>query len=201
MTESKVETPFDKGARILNAVIAEVDLPADLKGNAQSVISMLAELLPRLLAQPVAAPAAAPVAAPTNGSAPDDDADTSRFKDAMAEVMDPATAYAHVGRRSRVKPTTPPATQRHSRPQASAPSAQKPLAPLAEVSEADVKMIWNAYEMVLGLQRNHLEQLSPAIVAALRAHVSPARMVERLISASSGSAQLWKAALDDLAKA
>ena len=192
MTESKVETPFDKGARILNAVIAEVDISADLKGNAQSVISMLAELLPRLLAQPVAAP--------TNGSAPDDDADTSRFKDAMAEVMDPATAYAHVGRRSRVKPT-PPATQRQSRPQASAPSAQKPLAPLAEVSEADVKMIWNAYEMVLGLQRNHLEQLSPAIVAALRAHVSPARMVERLISASSGSAQLWKAALDDLAKA
>lgn len=193
MTESKVETPFDKGARILNAVIAEVDISADLKGNAQSVISMLAELLPRLLAQPVAAP--------TNGSAPDDDADTSRFKDAMAEVMDPPTAYAHVGRRSRVKPTPPPATQRYSRPQASAPSAQKPLAPPAEVSEADVKMIWNAYEMVLGLQRNHLEQLSPAIVAALRAHVSPARMVERLISASSGSAQVWKAALDDLAKA
>ncbi|MBL8971204.1 MAG: hypothetical protein JNK56_11510, partial [Myxococcales bacterium] len=46
MTESKIETPFDRGARILNAVIAEVDIPADLKGNAQSVIRMLAEFLP-----------------------------------------------------------------------------------------------------------------------------------------------------------
>ncbi len=196
MTESKVETPFDKGARILNAVIAEVDISADLKGNAQSVISMLAELLPRLLTQPAAAPAAAPA----NGSTPGDDADTSQFQDAMAEMMDRPTAYAQVGRRSRVKPTPPLATKKRPRHQASASFAQQPVEPPAEVSEADVQLIWNAYEMVLGLQRSHAEQLSAALVVALSTRIDPARMVERMISASSGSARLWKATLDDLAR-
>jgi 3-hydroxyisobutyrate dehydrogenase-like beta-hydroxyacid dehydrogenase len=55
--------------------------------------------------------------------------------------------------------------------------------------------------MVTWLQRNQAEQLSEALAAALRARVDPARVVEILTSASIGAAQLWRAALDDLAKA
>ncbi len=199
MTESKVETPFDKGARILNAVIAEVDISADLKGNAQSVISMLAELLPRLLAQPAAgptthAPSSTSAQAHING---DTDADDRAIFAALKGHLEDVD----VPRQSRAK--SAPHAARRGRPRAhdAATSAQEPLTAPKEVSEADVKMVWNAYEMVQGLQRSHLEQLSPAIVAALRARVAPACVVERLISASSGAAQLWKAALDDLAKA
>jgi hypothetical protein len=198
MTESKVETHFDKGARILNAVIAEVDISADLKGSAQSVISMLAELLPQLLAQPAAAPASA-----ATSRTPGDLDDAAWFNDAVDRAMDVQPASERVGRSSRVKPARA-ATRKQAAPpraEAAAPSAQQPLAALAEMPEADVRLIWNAYEMVQGLQRSHAEQLNAALIAALRARTDPARVVELMISASSGSARLWRAALDDLAKA
>ena len=45
------------------------------------------------------------------------------------------------------------------------------------------------------------DRLSETLALALRARVDTARVVEILTSASIGAAQLWRAALDDLAKA
>jgi hypothetical protein len=195
MTESKVETQFDKGARILSAVIAEVDISADLKATTQSVISMLAELLPRLLAQSATAP---DTATPQADADVDDDA--GAYHSLLATVTAP---FENAGRAR--PPRGKSAARRGREPRPRIPDAatpvQKPLAVPAGVPEADVRLIWNTYEMVLGLQRSHAEQLSAALVAALNTRTDPARMVELLISASSGSARLWRAALDDLAKA
>lgn len=50
MSENNDDTNFDKGARIINAVIAETDLPADLKVNVQEVVTkLLTHVLPGLL--------------------------------------------------------------------------------------------------------------------------------------------------------
>jgi hypothetical protein len=195
MTESKVETHFDKGARILSAVIAEVDISADLKATTQSVISMLAELLPRLLAQSATAP---DTATPQADAGVDDDAEA--YHSLLATVTAP---FENAGRARPSRGNSAARRGRQPRPrtQDAAAPAQKPLAVPAGVPEADVRLIWNTYEMVLGLQRSHAEQLSAALVAALNTRTDPARVVELLISASSGSARLWRAALDDLAKA
>ena len=50
MPDNNDDKNFDKGARIINAVIAETDLPADLKVNVQDVVTkLLTHVLPGLL--------------------------------------------------------------------------------------------------------------------------------------------------------
>ena len=100
-TESKVETPFDKGARILNAVIAEVDLPADLKASAQSVIRILAEFLPQMLATPADAPVSG--ATTTASSAPDDAVSVEWLNNTMDRAKEARPARTRAERRSRVR--------------------------------------------------------------------------------------------------
>lgn len=199
-TESKVETPFDKGARILNAVIAEVDLPADLKASAQSVIRILAEFLPQMLATPADAPVSG--ATTTASSAPDDAVSVEWLNNTMDRAKEARPARTRAERRSRVRSSSTSSTQEPTaRTEPAVACAQEPQAALAGVPEADVQLIWNTYTMVTGLQRNQADRLSETLALALRARVDTARVVEILTSASIGAAQLWRAALDDLAKA
>jgi hypothetical protein len=204
MTESKIETPFDKGARILNAMIAEVDIPADLKGNAQSVIRTLAEFLPQLLAPQADAPAAAATTtAPNTPEVPDDIDPGALFLAISAKAVEARASREHVEHLAHGNPTPrlthKPAARR--RGQGAEAATQPHGAVLAGLPEADVQLVWKAYEMVVGLQRNQAERLSEALIVALRGRVDAARVVEILTSTSIGAARLWRAALDDLAKA
>ncbi len=196
MTESKVETPFDKGARILNAVIAEVDLPADLKGNAQSVIRMLAEFLPQLLAPPAAAPASSKPAPPSTTPL-DDSLDVEWFSQAVDTALNERPRKT---RAERPKPlaTTPKPTAR-SRPAAAA-ETQQPAAVLAGVPEADVKLIWDMYAIVVELQRDQAKHLSEALTAALGGRPNPTRVMQIITTAGVDAARLWRAALVELSQ-
>jgi hypothetical protein len=120
MTESKVETHFDKGARILSAVIAEVDISADLKATTQLVISMLAELLPRLLAQSATAP---DTATPQADAGVDDDAEA--YHSLLATVTAP---FENAGRArpSRGNSAARRGRQQRPRTQDAAAPAQSP---------------------------------------------------------------------------
>ena len=199
MTESKVETPFDKGARILNAVIAEVDLPADLKGNAQSVIRMLAEFLPQLLAPPPAAAPASSKPAPSTTMPSDDSVDVEWFSQAVDAAL---TERPKKTRAERPKPlATAPKTKARPRTPAAADATQPPAAVHAGMLEADLQLIWDTYAMVMELQRNQAEHLSEALIAGLGERPNPTRVVQIMTTASLGAARLWRAALDDLAKA
>jgi len=197
MTESKVETPFDKGARILNAVIAEVDLPADLKGNAQAVIRMLAEFLPQLLAPPAAAPASSKPAPPSTTPS-DDSLDVQWFSQAVDTAL---TERRKKTRAQRPKPsaTTPKPTGR-SGPPAAAAETQQPAAVLAGVSEADVKLIWDMYAIVVEMQRNQAEHLSEVLIAALGGRPNPTRVMQIITTAGVDAARLWRAALVELSQ-
>ena len=196
MTESKVESPFDKGARILNAVIAEVDLPTDLKANAQSVIRMLAEFLPQLLAPPAAAPAS-PKPEPPSTTQLDDSLDVEWFSQAVDTALNERPRKT---RAERPKPlaTTPKPTAR-SRPAAAA-ETQQPAAVLAGVPEADVKLIWDMYAIVVELQRDQAKHLSEALTAALGGRPNPTRVMQIITTAGVDAARLWRAALVELSQ-
>jgi hypothetical protein len=197
MTESKVETPFDKGARILNAVIAEVDLPADLKGNAQSVIRMLAEFLPQLLTPPAAAPASSKPAPPSTTPL-DDSLDVEWFSKAVDTALNERPKKT---RAERPKPlATAPKTKARPRTPAAADATQPPAAAPADMLEADLQLIWDTYAMVMELQRNQAEHLSEALIAGLGERPNPTRVVQIMTTASLGAARLWRAALVDLSQ-
>lgn len=196
MTESKTETPFDRGARILNAVIAEVDLPTDLKANAQSVIRMLAEFLPQLLAPPAAAPASSKPEPPSTTQL-DDSLDVEWFSQAVDTALNERPRKT---RAERPKPlaTTPKPTAR-SRPAAAA-ETQQPAAVLAGVPEADVKLIWDMYAIVVELQRDQAKHLSEALTAALGGRPNPTRVMQIITTAGVDAARLWRAALVELSQ-
>lgn len=189
MSEAKVETHFDRGARILDAVLAEVDVAADIKETARSVIHMLADLLPRLLVPPAPAPAE-PEVPP--------DADSAQHRqEALSAVLEAAAATA---RPARVRSARSGRAVKARADDEAAPAPTPAMAP-PEAHDADARLIWNAHEMVQGLRRRQAEQLSAALFLALRAQMDPARMVEILLAASHGETRIWRAALDDLAQA
>lgn len=196
MNEARIETHFDRGARILNAVLAEVDVSADIKETAQSVIGMLADLLPRLLVPPAPAPAPAP----TEPEIPANADSAQIHQEALSAAFDATVAGARVDRPARVKTARPGRAAKPRTGDDAAPTSRPLMAP-PEVHDTDARLIWNAYEMVQGLQRRQAEQLSAALFLALRAQMDPARMVEILIAASNGETRIWRAALDDLARA
>lgn len=189
MTESRTESPFDKGARILNAVLAEVDLPADLKGNAQAVIRMLAEFLPQLLAPLADAPASSKPEPPTT-TPPSDLRDVELFNYEVDRATKKRPKKTRVGR------PKPPATT----PEPSAAAIQQPAAMLAGVPEADVKLIWDMYAIVVKMQRDQAENLSEALTVALGERRNPTQVVQIMMTAGIGAARLWRAALVELSQ-
>lgn len=189
MTESRTESPFDKGARILNAVLAEVDLPADLKGNAQAVIRMLAEFLPQLLAPLADAPASSKPEPPTT-TPPSDLRDVELFNYEVDRATKKRPKKTRVGR------PKPPATT----PEPSSAAIQQPAAMLAGVPEADVKLIWDMYAIVVKMQRDQAENLSEALTVALGERRNPTQVVQIMMTAGIGAARLWRAALVELSQ-
>jgi len=90
MSETKGNTHFDKWARVINAVIAEVDLPAELKSTAQTIVSMVVtEFLPGLWLDPPSTQTTGPATRTTPKP------EMHVVRDATGESEDERAALAH----------------------------------------------------------------------------------------------------------
>jgi len=166
MSETKGNTHFDKGARVINAVIAEVDLPDELKSTAQRVVNMIVtEILPGLWLDPPSPQTAEPatrakpemhVARDATGKSEEERAALALFRRALGDLIEDDVCEVPTSRSS------PP------------PSLDAP----------DVKLMWSALDMLRRVHTSQLDQLSGALMVALQKGADPLDVFDVLMYAN-----------------
>jgi len=165
MSENNDDTNFDKGARIINAVVAETDLPADLKVNVQGLVTtLLTQILPGLFAPPTTAPAPDPegvnvppgfLEAVERLLAQGDDDDPIEVQQARTSVED-------------------------VRRQVSLVSADREASSMADLGYRIISMTLDAF---LGARRHQSEEVSNALLVAFQHGADPVQISEALLAA------------------
>lgn len=89
MSDSQRDTNLQKGARVVNAAIAELGLPDELKTSAQQIVSMFAtDLLPGFWPRREAGPASAPSPDPREASSAEEAEILARLRLVVRSVVD-----------------------------------------------------------------------------------------------------------------
>ncbi len=183
MSDSKHRTNLQKGARVINAAVRELEIPDDLKTMVQHVVTLFAtDLLPGLWfhneARPRRAPepdkAGAPKPAPRGPGQVDE-------REATADEQ--ALASLHQQIRNLVDDDDDDDPRPHSA-SAAPTEAQSGTSVTRTWQEHEFTMLEAALETLRVAQTNQFEQFNQALGAAMKRGVEPTDIVDVLQRAS-----------------
>ena len=168
MSDSKNQSNFHKGARVINAAISELDFPDELKRTAQQVVTLFAtDLLPGLWMRKPAGAAPRCDASHKPPRPETDELILATLKEQIRRLEDDDDDEVEAPRQADIPPTRED-------------PAKEP------VWHSDtIKLVHSALDILRRTHENQIRLVNEAFIAAAKRHADPLDILEVLLRAAT----------------